>query len=191
MDGGFNFTLHMRRLCADLAARLPELAHIDVSRIAIRFCQARKPVRHGLHATLIPLRFAGGATVCSRRGRQWTIERLYDASGREMLYLMSFYLPRFAQQAFEDKLSTVVHEMWHVGPAFDGDLRRHEGRCWAHTHSAAQYDAHVRQLALKWLALNPPPDIYEFLEHRFGQLERRHGRVVGQRIQTPRLVRAG
>jgi predicted metallopeptidase len=189
-DGAFDFTRHMRHLCVQLATRLRELAHIDVDRVAIRFCQARKAVRHGIQATLTPLRFDGGERVRRIRGRDWTIERVVGADGREMLYLLSFYLPRFLERSFEEKLTTVVHELWHISPAFNGGFRRHQGRCWAHTHSKAQYDAHAHALAMKWLALDPPRECYEFLHLNFRQLAERHGRIVGQRIRTPRLVRA-
>jgi hypothetical protein len=190
-DGrGFDFTLHMRRLCADLTARLGELAHIDIPRVAIRFCQARKAVRHGVHATLTPMRFERGQLFSSHRGRTLTLQRLYDASGREMLYLLSFYLPRFLERPFEDKLTTVVHELWHIGPQFDGDLRRHPGRCYAHSSSQKQYDALMSQLASKWLSLDPPRDTYEFLRLDFRELERHWGPIFGEKIPTPKLIRA-
>jgi hypothetical protein len=187
---GFNFTLHMRRLCDDFTARLPELAHIDMRRVAIRFCQARRAVRHGLQASLTPLRFEGGQLFANRRGRTWTVERLYDAEGREQLYLLSFYLPRFLERSFEDKVATVVHELWHIGPNFDGDLRRHPGRCYAHSHSQQKYDALMHQLAKKWFALNPSPGAADFLKRNLRQLQQEHGHVFGQRISTPKLIRA-
>jgi hypothetical protein len=189
-QGGLNFTLHMRQLCSDLAARLPELHHIDMSRMAIRFCQARKPVRHGLHASLTPLRFEGGELYSRRRGRTWTVQRLYDGAGREMLYLLSFYLPRFLERPFEAKLSTVVHELWHVSTNFDGDLRRHPGRCYAHSHSQKQYDALMDSLAHKWLSLGPPSELYYFLQQDFRQLQQQFGRIYGQKLPTPKLLRA-
>lgn len=188
---GFNFTQHMRLLCGDLTTRLSELAHIDMSRVAIRFCQARIRSRHGIYASLTPLRFAGGELLARRRGRMWTVERLFDDAGREMLYLLSFYLPRFMERPLEEKLSTVVHELWHIGPAFDGDLRRHPGRCYAHTHSQREYDALMDELTRKWLGLAPPAEVYEFLRWDFRGLEARYGRVYGQKIRTPRLLRAG
>lgn len=189
-SAGFDFTCHMRRLCADLVGRLDELSHIDIHGVAIRFCQARKAVRHGVHASLTPMRFEGGELFSRRRGRTWTLERLYDASGREMLYLLSFYLPRFIDRSFEEKLGTVIHELWHIGPRFDGDLRRHPGRCYAHGHSQKQYDATMRELATTWLSRNPPRETYEFLQCDFSRLERRFGRVFGQTIATPKLIRA-
>ena len=180
----------MRRLCVDVTSRLPELGHVRMERVAIRFCQARKAVRHGVQASLTPLRFEQGSLYSRRRGQTWTIEPLYDAAGREMLYLLSFYLPRFLERSLEEKLSTVVHELWHIGPRFDGDLRRHPGRCYAHSHSQKQYDALIDQLTACWLALDPPGDLYGFLRYRFDELQRAHGAVFGQQIRTPTLVRA-
>jgi hypothetical protein len=187
---GFNFNAHMRSLCADLTGRLPELQHIDIGRVAIRYCQTRRPAKHGLFASLTPMRFEGGALVSRRRGRTWTIERLYDDAGREMLYLLSFYLPRFLDRPYDDKLATVVHELWHIGPAFDGDLRRHPGRCFAHGHSQKKYDELVFGLAAKWQSLAPPPEVCDFLHADFRALAQRHGPIYGQRIRTPRLIPA-
>lgn len=189
-SAGFNFTAHMRRLCDDLCARLPQLGHIDMRKVAIRYCQARQATRHGMFASLTPMRFAGGELSSRRRGREWTVERLYDDAGREMLYLLSFYLPRFIEQPWGEKLSTVVHELWHIGPTFDGDLRRHDGRCYAHGHSQREYDAHVDQLAAQWLALGPPVEVHAFLQSDFHELARRHGWIIGQKIRTPKLIRA-
>ncbi len=186
---GFDFTASMRRLCIDLCTRLEALAHVEVDRVAIRFCQARKPVSHGLQASLTPLRFEHGQRFSQRRGHTWTIQQLYDDRGRQMLYLLSFYLPRFLDRPFAQKLATVVHELWHIGPRCDGDLRRHSGRCYAHTHSQKEYDAQMQRMAEAWLSLDPPGEVYEFLQFDFRQLTARHGSIVGQSIPTPKLVR--
>src|SRR5262245_3155456 len=115
MDG-LDFTRHIRRLCEDVAARLPDLAHVNMERVAVRYCQVRKGVSHGLQASLTPLRFVGGSKVTERRGQRWTIQRVLDHSGREMLYLLSFYLPRFLDLPLLEKLRTVFHELWHISP---------------------------------------------------------------------------
>jgi predicted metallopeptidase len=188
-QAGFDFTLHVRRLAEDMTGRLEELAHIDLARVGIRFCQARKPVRHGLWASLTPLRFQAGALTTKRRGRTWAIQRVHDQRGHELLYLLSFYLPRFMNLPPREKLATVVHELWHISPDFDGDLRRHPGRCYAHTHSQSSYDRQMHALAEKWLALEPPRDLHAFFDCSFAELEQRHGRVFGTKIRTPKLVR--
>ena len=70
MEGkrGLDFTFHMRRLCQDMVARLAELRHIDMERVAVGFTQNRRPSRYGLYAALTPLRFAGGQRYTVRRG---------------------------------------------------------------------------------------------------------------------------
>lgn len=184
----FHFTFAMRQVCADMAARLPDLRHIQMDRVAIGFCQARRNVSHGMQASLTPLRFAGGATSEVRRRRRYACPRLYRPDGDEYLYLLNFYLPRFQNQPLQAKLTTIAHELWHVGPDFDGDLRRHEGRCYTHGSSQQAFDAHAAGLARQWLNLDPPLSSYAFLYANFGELLRKHGVVVGERFAAPKLA---
>lgn len=185
---GFDFTLHIRRLCDDMVARLDRLQHIDMSRVAVSFVQTRRTGSHGMFASLTPLRFADGQMHTYRRKRRWGIQRVYAPDGREMLYILNFYLPRFLDLPFREKLITTLHELWHIGPKFDGDVRRLGGRCFAHGSSQKQYDAHIEALLDRWLALNPPETLYEFLRPSFGELHSRHGRVFGRRVPSPKLV---
>jgi predicted metallopeptidase len=186
---GFDFTSAMRRLIGDMIDRLPELSHIDLDRVLVAFTQTRKRVPHGIQATLTPMRFEGGRRTTRRRGHWYRIQACVDASGREMLYVLSFYLPRFLDRPLDDKLVTILHELWHISPDFDGDLRRHPGRCYAHTHSQAEYDRHMAELSRRWLDTNPARDLYAFLEGSFSDLLQQHGRVYGMQVRRPRLVR--
>jgi hypothetical protein len=186
---GFDFTAHMRALCEDITQRLPALGHVDMDRVAVSFSQARKRVRHGLYATLTPLRFEDGALSTLRSGQRYTVQRLYAADGREMLYILSFYLPRFLDETFREKLITVFHELWHVSPQFNGDIRRHGGRCHVHTQSQREYDAEMAVLADEWLARQPAAALYEFLHDDFDTLHRRHRGICGVKVPHPKLVR--
>jgi len=185
---GLDFTSRIRTLCEDIVARLDQLRHIDMSRVAVGFAQTRSAGRMGLHATLTPLRFPGGQLHIYRRTQRWGMQRLYAPDGRDMLYLLDFYLPRYLDLPFREKLTTVLHELWHIGPRFDGDTRRLAGRCHAHGHSKQQYDAHAETLTDHWLALNPPGELYDFLQHNFAELTARHGRVFGKRYPKPKLI---
>ena len=184
---GFDFTLHVGRICVDMAARLDEFRHIDMSRVAVSFRQTRKRMPYGLYASLTPLRFAGGETHSLRRGRRFTIQRV-EVEGREMLYLLNFYLPRFLDLCFREKVTTIAHELLHVGPKFDGDLRRFAGRCYAHSGRQSHFDAHAEKLGQQWLALGPEESLYGFLHQDFQQLHALHGRIYGRRIAAPKLL---
>jgi hypothetical protein len=180
----------MRLLAADMIARTPELSHVDLTRVAISFSQARKRVSHGIFASLTPLRFPGGERTGWRKGQLYTVQRLYDRAGVEMLYVLSFYLPRFMDLDFREKLITVLHELWHISPAFDGDIRRHAGRCYAHTSSQAAYDEEMGRLADRWLGQSPDESLYDFLCGDFDDLHRTYPKVVGIRIPRPKLLPA-
>ena len=181
---GFDFTHSIALVCADMAARLDDFRHIDMSLVAVSFRQTRKRMHGGLYASLTPLRFADGRTESVRRGRKWRIQRVV-LDGREMLYLLNFYLPRFLDLPMQEKLTTIAHELLHVGLRFDGDLRRFGGRCYAHTHSHSGFDAQAARLARHWLAQQPDEALYAFLQLDFPQLQARHGRVYGRRIAAP------
>lgn len=186
---GFDFTQAMRTLCADVVVRSPAMRHIQLERVAFNVCQTRQDVPHGLYASLTPLRFKSGATSTFARGAEWEVEQLLDEAGEPYLYLLSFYLPRFQNISLEEKLTTVFHELWHISPRFDGDVRRHPGRCYAHGRSQKEYDAHVTRLAQEWLARNPPSHLFDFLSYNFSGLVAEFGKVSGSRWAAPKLVR--
>jgi len=184
----FDFTDHAQRLCEDICRRVEQLQHVDMSRVAISFAQVRSRSRYGLQASLTPLRFENGALSGIRQGRRYRMQRLFDARGRELLYILTFYLPRFLNHPLPEKIETVIHELWHISPRCDGDLRRFAGRCYAHGASQKDYDAVVARLARQWWSLAPPAEVYGFLEHDFSQLQRRFGRVMGMRVAQPKLL---
>ncbi len=165
------------------------MQHIDIERIAFGICQTRRDVSHGMYASLTPLRFQAGARRKKIRGVEWQIPTLADPQGREYLYLVSFYLPRFHNTSLEDKLSTVFHELWHISPDFDGDVRRHAGRFYAHGPSQRNYDARMNHLAQDWLSRDPPGHLYEFLSLNFAELKAEYGSIFGTRWPTIQLER--
>ena len=183
----FDFTAAMRALCEDVVMRLPEFEHVEMDRVAVTFAQARSQASYGLQAKLTPLRFEGGTLFTHRRGRTWTIQRWY-AGETEMLYILTFYLPRFLEQSFREKLITVVHELYHISPTFDGDIRRLPGRCHVHSHSQKEFDREMDQLVDQYLKSNPPERLFRFLRAGFRELAQRHGGVVGIRVPIPKLL---
>ncbi len=186
-DGPFDFCAHVRRLCADVVRRCEELRHLDVSRLLFGITQARNNRTYGLQARVTPLRFPNGRLTRQRRGVCYQVQR-YFVGPREMLYLVTFCLPRFLDQNFDDKLITLFHELYHISPDFDGDLRRHAGRYDLHSHSKREYDRQMAHLARAYLASKPNPDLHAFLRLNFAQLQHRHGSIVGVVVPRPKLI---
>ncbi|MBL4885055.1 MAG: hypothetical protein JKY95_11045 [Planctomycetaceae bacterium] len=182
-----DFTAHMLRLCQDVCDRLEVFQHICMDQVAVTFAQARTPGPYGTQAKLTPLRFEEGSLTTSRHGRQWTVQRFYHGK-REMLYILTFYLPRFQNNTFREKMITVLHELYHISPFFDGDIRRFHGRYHAHSSSQKEYDLLMERYVDEYLQLTPPKELYTFLEYDFRSLVKNHGNVIGHKLPIPKLI---
>jgi hypothetical protein len=182
-----DFTARIEQLCADVAARCPDLSHIDTSAVLFTVTPARNRSAYGLQARVTPMRFRDGSLTRRYRGTTYRVQR-YFVGGREVLYLVTFCLPRFLDQPFEEKLVTVFHELYHVNPAFDGDLRRHGGRYAVHSRSKKDYDDRMAELVRSYLADHPNPGELGFLRSRASQLWRDHGGIVGVTVPRPKMV---
>lgn len=184
---GFDFCIAMQALCVDVTNRLEVFQHIHMEQVLVTFAQARRSHLHGLQAKLTPLRFEGGSRTQKRHGRTWTIPRLHH-NARECLYILTFYLPRFQNQTFREKMITVLHELYHISPEFNGDIRRMTGRYHVHTHSQQEYDRLMGEYVDEYLHYNPPADLYAFLQESFSGLQQRYGSVMGLKVPIPKLI---
>ncbi len=182
--GPFHFTGAMRALMADMASVCEEFAHVDMSRVAVIFTQARHGRLDGEWAGIYPLRFPGGERRATIRGRVYEMPQVM-VGAREALYVVTFTLPRFLNVRFEEKLGAVAHEMYHMSPRFDGDLRRFEGGKPYHTGSRRRFEAAMYRIAEGYLRATARPELHAFLRCNFGELVARHGGIVGLRMRAP------
>jgi len=183
----FDFTSAMTDLCRDVCDRLEVFQHICMDKVAVTFAQARTSGIYGIQAKLTPLRFENGALVKKLRGRNYTVQRVYVGK-HEVLYVLTFYLPRFQDNTFREKMITVLHELYHISPHFDGDIRRFSGRYHAHSGSQKEYDRLMERYVDEYLQLGPKRELYRFLEPDFKGLSAAYGRVIGRKIPTPKLI---
>ena len=184
----FDFCHAMRRLCNDVCTRHPEFHHIDMGRVVVTFAQTRSSVEWGMQAKLTPLRFREGSLTEERGGLTYTVQRVYH-DGREMLYMLTFYLPRFLNLSYTEKLVTIFHELYHISSEFDGDIRRFSGHCYMHTGSQAEYDRQMEKYVRQYLRMKGAVSLRTFLKYDFHGLQNAAGSVVGLRVPIPRLIR--
>lgn len=187
LDGPFHFSAHMTDLCRDICQRVDELRPIDMSRVLVTFVRCRNRKNWGTQAKIIPLRFPGGTIRQLRQGHEYQVQQ-FRVGAVEMLYVMSFYMPRFLNQTYREKLVTIVHELYHVGPAFNGDLRRFEGTDCLHNGSLKQYDVQMSKLVDEYLRHDPDPQLRDFLHLSFGELRKYYGSLVGVQTASPKLL---
>jgi hypothetical protein len=182
-----NITSWLTELCIDIVKRAAVFQHIDMSKVLVSFTSSKTNSKYGLQARLTPLRLENGSTVIKKRGSQYQVQK-YTLDQQEMLYIVTFCMPRFLDLPAQEKLITVFHELYHIGEKFDGDIRRHAGRCHVHTGSKAGYDAHMGKLVDEYLANHPQQASFNWLNMNYEQLWLKHEGVFGVVIPRPRLI---
>ena len=175
----------MERLICHIRLSCPEFSHVDLDRMIVACMQARTPGAHGVFASVQPLKFEGGSDTMVRRGRTYSMPEMAH-KGRQVLYIVYFALPRFMNMKFDAKLATVFHELYHISPKFNGDIRRFKGKYYAHGKSKKAYNELVSAMAKEYLAMPGAWEHAEFLRSDFKKLSKQHGGVSGNRVRSPR-----
>ncbi len=139
-----NFNKTLRALIRDVAARMPEFAHVKAHRILVVAGEARRASR----GTIKPLCFRGGKST-DRSGRRKPIIRL---RGRRILYCITLRPLFFRGSTAQARIETVLHELFHCSRRFDGTL--HAGR--RHDVLGKDFSRRLRPLVRRYLKLCPP-----------------------------------
>lgn len=147
-----NVTRAVRRLVRDLAARLPELAHVRASRVLFVAGEARRASR----ATIRPAHFGATRRRSDAGARKKPLVRV---KGRKMLYVVTLRPLWFLDSTPRERIATIVHELYHASTRFDGTL--HRGRRHSRLPLAA-YERRVRELVDRYLAEAPEEIVAPF-----------------------------
>lgn len=184
----FSYTAAVRAVLARIVTTSPAFGHVDLEKVVVAYSAARKRTTHGIYAKLVPLRFEGGALEGDEDGTRWRIDP-FTFRGQDVLYILYVYLPRFHDQSFRDKLLTLFHELYHVGPAMDGDLRRFPGPNKFHGRSREWYDEQLVPHLEAFLDGNGSAPELDFLRESLETLEARHGGIHGTHVRQPTMRR--
>jgi hypothetical protein len=148
-----NLTLAVKKLVRDVARRVPELSHVKASRVLVVAGEARRNSR----ATIRPAHF--GTTRRRASGAGGPMKPLVRIKGRKILYIITLRPLWFVASTPEQRLATILHELYHASTRFDGTL--HRGR----RHSRlplARYNRRVRRILRAYLAHAPPEVLAPF-----------------------------
>jgi hypothetical protein len=142
---GLTITGAVKALVRDLAARVPELVHVRPARVLVVAGEARRASR----ATIRPAHFK---ETGRRAGAGARTKPLIRVKGRKILYVITLRPLWFLESTPEQRVATIVHELYHASPRFDGTL--HRGRRHSRLPLPA-YDRRVREMVARYLAEAP------------------------------------
>lgn len=180
-----NITDDLHRLIADICRRVPEMTHINPRQLLVCLTRARGSSQGGTFAKIVPMRFADGTPFKRINGNAYALPQIPTENG-DVLYLIYIYVPRFFAQSYERRLLTLIHELYHIAPAFDGTIRRIGSR--AHGASREQFNANLQPLVDQYLAANPPDELLTLLHCDFPALSKQV-QLVGRALPLPKAIR--
>lgn len=136
-----NLTEGLREAAGEICTWVPELARIDVSRVQFSLFYARQAKRTLTYARCYPL-----SREVRQIGRRWyALEPIYTPQRRKARYIVAFAWKRYWNLSPRKRLETLVHELYHISPRFDGELRSFETGGF-HGHGLRWFDRQVREL---------------------------------------------
>jgi hypothetical protein len=200
-----NYTERITLLMEDICRKTPRLSFIDLKEVLVFGRYGRSDADGAFatcHCLTLPESEPGyyfwrdRATGEVTRRSEWFVTKSPEVriGSSRISYLISFVLPRFCDQTLERsrkadlypgapawlaKLDTVVHELYHIDPDAAGirKLIRADGSDSPRSHGPEFYEE-VAEMVRHYLATDPNPELYEFLQHDFTELQRRFSGVV-------------
>ncbi|MDP2766829.1 MAG: hypothetical protein Q8O41_05190 [Candidatus Methanoperedens sp.] len=182
---GFDFTGSMTLLVNDVVKTHPAFSHIIPDNILVAISPSNGS-RNGVVAKLRPMRFEGGSKTRMLRGIEYTAPEV-NINENNILYIVYFHLPRFLNHGkYKTKLATVLHELYHISPLFNGDIRRFPGKNYAHGNSRKGYDELINIYTDEYIRSTLHPKLGVFLKYKYAELKRKCGAIYGDIIRIPR-----
>ena len=201
-----NYTERIASLMSDVVQRVPTLSFIDMNKVLV-FARPGRSNAEGAYATChcvcLPPSEPGYYFWRDRRsGRltrrsEWFVTKSPTVTLGETSidYMISFSLPRFCDQQLSRtrkqahyagepnwiaKLDTIIHELYHIDPSSPGIRRmeRADGTYSANCHGDRFFE-NVVEMVKQYLATNPDPATYDFLQYNLRELGDRFGGVAG------------
>lgn len=184
----FDFNAEYKTVIESVIRNCPEYSNFDPARIAVSYSEARSRSRYGLQAKIYPLRFEGGTTERTVNGYHFSVAPL-RIGGVDILYIISFCIPRFLNLSLAEKIETIVHELYHISPRFNGDIRRLSlGKNAAHGPNMKLLDKYIEGIARRYLYSPTRPILPKFLEYDYRQLKNVFGDIEFTKVRAPKII---
>ena len=176
------------RIIQEITATSNQFSHVDVNRLLVCLGSNRRNGRGGTLGKLVPLRFEKGAQVLKYRSRYYTIPEVIQ-DGVTFLYLIYFYMPRFFDLDPDEKLKVIFHELYHISPDFDGDIRRMGAVKKAHGHSRNKFDLLYEEDLISFREHIRQTPLIDFLELDSKSIFKLYRTVTGRRMKHPKPIK--
>ena len=161
--------------------------HIDKNRILICLSSNRGNRRGGTYGKLVPLRFKDGSESLQYRGKIYAMPKVVNNKINQ-LYIVYFYFPKFFDIDPYQKLRVIFHELYHISPEFNGDIRRMGKVKASHGHSKKQFDSLFENELKTFYKYISKSEYINFLRMNGKSIHKNYHNVYCRRMKVPKPV---
>ena len=161
-------------------------SHIDINRILVCLGSNRGRSREGIYGKLVPLKFKNGSDILKFDGRYYTMPGIMK-SGIPLLYALYFYSPKFFDLPGFEKIKVIFHELYHISPNFNGDIRRLGKIRMAHGSSKKRFDLRFESEVKLFYKYISNTEYMAFLEMDSMSLEKNY-KIYARRMKIPKPI---
>lgn len=183
----FNFNKEYFKVIENIVSVCDEFKHINLNHIAISYSKTHSKSKYGICAKIYPLRFEGGTSEKIKDNYKFSIPSLY-VNNNEIYYVISFCIPRFLNLSLTEKLETIIHELFHISPKFNGDIRRLTiSNKAAHGHNKNIFDNFIYKLVQRYLNSPKRFALPPFLYMDYKKLINTYKKIEFEKIKIPKI----
>ncbi len=182
-----NLTDVLSLIIHDMVKSTDEFKSFDMNKILICCASNRSDGRGAIYGKLSPLRFQDGSEIIKHNGRFYTIPKL-KVNNIEILYVIYFYIPKFFNLSAKDKVNVMFHELYHINPEFNGDIRRMGKFKSAHGHSRKSFEEKYIEYADAFFETIKEAPYYNFLQMKTEDIQEHFKKIRYRRMKTIKPV---
>ncbi|MCL1865765.1 MAG: hypothetical protein FWF73_08155 [Spirochaetes bacterium] len=182
MSDSINLTDVFTLIIHDMIKSTEEFKSFDINKILVCCASNRKDFKGAIYGKLQPLRFKDGSEIIKHNKRYYTIPRIV-LNNVEILYIIYLYIPKFFNLTVMDKINVMFHELYHISPEFNGDIRRMSNFKSAHGHSKKSFEEKYIKFASNYFNnINGTP-FNGFLQMNFEDIKKQFKVIKYRRIK--------
>lgn len=184
----FNITDALTLIINEMIIHTEEFKLFDINRILVCCGTNKSTSKGGIYGKLVPLKFENGNDIIKHKGYFYSIPRL-TVNNIEIMYIIYLYIPKFLDLPAREKVDVMFHELYHINPGFNGDIRRMGKFKKAHGHSRKSFDENYKKYAETFYEQIVGTSFLKFLEMDTAALKKEFRRISYRRMKVPKPVR--
>lgn len=182
-----NLTDILTLIIHDMVNSTEEFKSFDLNKILVCCASNRKDFRGATYGKLLPLRFKNGSEIIKHKGKFYTIPKVI-MNDIEILYVIYLYIPKFFNLSAKDKVNVMFHELYHINPEFNGDIRRMGEFKSAHGHSRKAFEEKYIEYADVFFDKIKNTPYYNFLQMNTDEIQANFKKVKYRRMKSIKPV---